>query len=81
MAGPMKARARMQGGYADVRVLMSHPMETGLRTDSKTGEKIPAHHITEVSAEHNGKQQEYQCIGPQDDRLDHDRRILGSTSV
>ena len=29
-------------------------METGLRKDSKTGKKIPAHHITEVTAEHNG---------------------------
>jgi sulfur-oxidizing protein SoxZ len=33
---------------------MSHPMETGLRKDKKTGEKIPAHYITEVTGEHNG---------------------------
>jgi sulfur-oxidizing protein SoxZ len=29
-------------------------METGLRKDKKTGEKIPAHFIQEVTAEHNG---------------------------
>ena len=30
-------------------------METGTRKDSKTGEMVPAHYITEVKAEHNGK--------------------------
>jgi sulfur-oxidizing protein SoxZ len=29
-------------------------MESGLRKDSKTGELIPAHHVTEVTAEHKG---------------------------
>jgi sulfur-oxidizing protein SoxZ len=32
---------------------MNHPMETGLRKDSK-GEKIPEHFINEVTVEHNG---------------------------
>ncbi|HJY78686.1 MAG TPA: thiosulfate oxidation carrier complex protein SoxZ, partial [Burkholderiales bacterium] len=31
MAGPMKMRATLAGGYTDVRVLMTHPMETGQR--------------------------------------------------
>jgi sulfur-oxidizing protein SoxZ len=30
-------------------------METGLRKDKKTGEKIPAHFIQEVNCEHKGK--------------------------
>jgi sulfur-oxidizing protein SoxZ len=34
MADPMKIRATLQGDVADVRVLMSHPMETGQRKDS-----------------------------------------------
>ena len=38
MADPMKIRATMQGDVADVKVLMNHPMETGLRKDSKTGQ-------------------------------------------
>lgn len=50
----IKIRAKASDGVTTVKALMSHPMETGLRKDSKTGENIPAHHITEVSAEHNG---------------------------
>ena len=52
----IKIRAKETGGVTTVKTLISHPMETGLRKDSKTGEKIPAHHVTEVTAEHNGKQ-------------------------
>jgi sulfur-oxidizing protein SoxZ len=52
----IKIRAKAQDGVTTVKALISHPMETGLRKDSKTGEKIPAHHVTEVTAEHNGKQ-------------------------
>lgn len=51
----IKIRAQASGGVTQVKTLISHPMETGLRKDSKTGEMIPAHHITEVTAEHNGK--------------------------
>ena len=50
----IKIRAKAKGGVTTVKSLMSHPMETGTRKDSKTGKKIPAHHITEVTAEHNG---------------------------
>ncbi len=50
----IKIRAKAKDGVTTVKTLMSHPMETGLRKDSKTGKKIPAHHITEVTAEHNG---------------------------
>ncbi len=55
MAEPMKIRAQMQGDVADVKVLMNHPMETGQRKDSKTGQLIPAHFIKNVSATLNGK--------------------------
>jgi sulfur-oxidizing protein SoxZ len=50
----IKIRAKASGGVTTVKTLMSHPMETGLRKDSKTGEMIPAHFISEVTAEHNG---------------------------
>jgi len=50
----IKIRAKASGGVTQVKTLMSHPMETGLRKNSKTGKMIPAHHITEVTAEHNG---------------------------
>ncbi len=51
----IKIRAKEKGGVTTVKCLISHPMETGLRKDKKTGEKIPAHFIQEVIAEHNGK--------------------------
>ncbi len=54
MAEPMRIRATMAGDVADVKVLMNHPMETGLRKDAKTGKMIPAHFITEVIATING---------------------------
>ena len=54
MADPMKIRARMDGDKVDVRVLMSHEMETGQRKDAK-GAVIPAWFITNVTATNNGK--------------------------
>ncbi len=54
MADPMKIRAQMAGDKANVRVLMSHEMETGQRKDS-SGKVIPAWFIQEVSAALNGK--------------------------
>lgn len=54
MAEPMKIRAKMEGDFADVKVLMSHPMETGQRKNEK-GELVPAHFIQGVVASHNGK--------------------------
>ena len=54
MADPMKIRAAMSGDKVEVKVLMSHEMETGQRKDSK-GAAIPAHFIQSVTATHNGK--------------------------
>lgn len=55
MADSMKIRATLQGNVAEVKVLMAHPMETGLRKDAATGEIIPLHFIQRVVATHNGK--------------------------
>ncbi len=54
MADPMRIRAQAAGDKTTVRVLMSHEMETGQRRDAG-GKVIPAWHITEVTATHNGK--------------------------
>ena len=54
MADPMRIRAQIAGGNATVRVLMAHEMETGQRKDA-AGKLVPAWHITEVMATHNGK--------------------------
>ena len=50
----IKMRARTKGDETTVKALITHAMETGLRKDKK-GNKIPAHHITEVTCEHGGK--------------------------
>ena len=55
MASGIKVRAKVKDGVAEVKTLMKHEMETGTRKDAKTGELVPAHHITEVTCEHNGK--------------------------
>ena len=54
MADPMRIRATARDGAVNVKVLMSHEMESGQRKDA-AGKLVPAMHITEVSATHNGK--------------------------
>lgn len=54
MADPMRIRAALAGEETTVRVLMSHPMETGTRKDA-AGATVPAHFIKDVVATHNGK--------------------------
>lgn len=51
MAEPMRIRATQIDDVTDVKVLMAHPMETGLRQDGKGG-AVPAHYITEVTVTH-----------------------------
>ena len=53
-AGPMRMRATLGAGYTDVRVLMSHPMETGLRK-GPDGKLVPMHFIQNVTVKVNGK--------------------------
>jgi sulfur-oxidizing protein SoxZ len=38
-----------------LRILITHPMETGRRKDKESGEIVAAHYILEVNIEHNGK--------------------------
>ena len=54
MADPMKIRASVAGDSTEVKVLMSHEMETGLRKDAQ-GNVIPAWFIQNVTIAHNGK--------------------------
>ena len=51
----MKLRTRLQEGAVELQVLITHPMETGLRTDKNTKKKIPPHFIQKVNVELNGK--------------------------
>ncbi len=48
MTGSIKLRAKAIQGSVMVKALINHPMETGLRKDSKTGKLIAAHHIQQL---------------------------------
>ena len=53
MSTKIKIKSGKTGGH-DVLVLAKHPMETGNRKDSKTGELIPAHFIQTMTFSVNG---------------------------
>ena len=55
MANSIRVRASAKGDTVTVKALITHPMETGLRKDKKTGKTFPAHYIQEVTCQHNGK--------------------------
>ena len=54
MADPMKIRATTLGDSTEVKVLMSHEMETGQRKDAQ-GQTIPAWFIQNVIVTWNGR--------------------------
>jgi sulfur-oxidizing protein SoxZ len=54
MADPMRIRALEQAGITEVKILMRHDMETGLRKDS-AGKTVPAHFIQNVIVKHKDK--------------------------
>ena len=54
MADPMRIRVAERDGVVNVKVLMSHEMETGQRKDS-SGKLVPAHFIRSVTASHKGR--------------------------
>ncbi len=51
----IKMRALLKGDIVEVKVLMSHPMETGRRKDD-FDRLIPAHFVQLLTATLNGKQ-------------------------
>jgi sulfur-oxidizing protein SoxZ len=54
MADPMRIRANVDAsGVTEVKVLMSHEMETGQRKDA-SGKIVPAWFIQNVTATHKG---------------------------
>jgi sulfur-oxidizing protein SoxZ len=54
MTDPMKIRATTLGDSTEVKVLMSHEMETGQRKDAQ-GQTIPAWFIQNVIVTWNGR--------------------------
>ena len=55
MTDPMRVRAVMLGDKVDVKVLMSHVMETGQRKDAD-GNLVVARFIVKVTASCNGRE-------------------------
>jgi sulfur-oxidizing protein SoxZ len=56
MARTTQIRAKLQDGTADIKVRVTHPMETGQRVNPTTKEKIPAHFIQKMTFALNGKE-------------------------
>jgi sulfur-oxidizing protein SoxZ len=54
MPNPMRMRASVEGDAVVVRVLMSHPEDTGLMK-APDGKVIPAHYIQSVICKNNDK--------------------------
>jgi sulfur-oxidizing protein SoxZ len=50
----IKVRAHREGTVATVRILLHHPMETGLRR-AANGTLVPLHHITTLTCAVNGE--------------------------
>lgn len=55
MTTSAKIRAKAKGDIVKVKMLMSHPMETGLRKDKTTGQLVPANFIQNLKCEVAGK--------------------------
>lgn len=55
MSGSHKLRVKRDGEGAQVKMLLRHPMETGVRKDPGSGKLIPRHFIQELRCERNGK--------------------------
>jgi sulfur-oxidizing protein SoxZ len=54
MADPMRVRATESGGVVDVKILMKHDMESGLRKDA-SGKTVPAWFIKVLNVKAQGK--------------------------
>ncbi len=54
MAEPIKIRTELQGDVVELRVRMTHAMETGQRKDA-AGQIIPAHYIQNFIASLNDR--------------------------
>jgi len=50
-----KLRVKRDGDGASVKMILSHPMETGSRKSVVTGERIPQHFIQTLRCEQNGE--------------------------
>ncbi|WEJ63674.1 thiosulfate oxidation carrier complex protein SoxZ [Thiomicrorhabdus lithotrophica] len=50
----IRMRGKSKGGIAEVKALIKHPMESGVRMNKKTGKPYPAKYIDMVEVSVNG---------------------------
>ena len=48
MQTAIRGKAKERDGVVTAKILMTHPMESGLRKDKDTGKVIPAHFVEEI---------------------------------
>lgn len=56
MAKKPRVKVSRKGGLVEIKTLISHKMETGLRKDKKTGELIPRMIINKFVCKFNGEE-------------------------
>jgi sulfur-oxidizing protein SoxZ len=54
MSIKIRMRGKSKGGVAEIKALVKHPMETGMRMNKKTGKPYPAKYIDMVEVSVNG---------------------------
>jgi sulfur-oxidizing protein SoxZ len=54
MSIKIRMRGKSKGGVAEVKALIKHPMESGVRMNKKTGKPYPAKYIDMVEVSVNG---------------------------
>ncbi len=54
MSIKIRMRGKSTGGVAEIKALIKHPMESGVRMDKKTGKPFPAKFINTVEFTVNG---------------------------
>lgn len=54
MAIKVRVKAKEKDGVAEVKALLKHPMESGVRMNKKTGKPYPAHYVTNIDVSVNG---------------------------
>jgi sulfur-oxidizing protein SoxZ len=51
----MAIAMRVRASNGEIKVLMTHPSENGMRKDAKSGQVVPAHFVKNVTVAVNGK--------------------------
>ena len=55
MASTIRLKSKTRNSITTIRAIIRHPMETGFRIDTETGELVPQHYIKKILFKHNAK--------------------------